>query len=49
MIGDDIKVTLTSSAKGRAQLSFDAPEDVPINREKIYNLLKKEGKRHINT
>ena len=48
MIGDDIVVTVVGFRKRAIQLSFDAPREIPINREKVYNKIRdreKEEKR----
>lgn len=44
MIGDNIKITLTKSDMGRAQIAIEAPEDVSIYREEIYRRIQSEKK-----
>ena len=36
IINDDIKITILGT-KGQVRIGFDAPEDVPIWREEIYD------------
>ena len=46
MIGDDIMITVIGVNKRReVQLSFDAPRDIAINREKLYNKLRDREKQ----
>jgi len=40
MIGDNIVVTVIEGNRGGVQLSFDAPREIPINREVVYNKIK---------
>ncbi len=37
IIDDDIKITILGVNKGQVRIGFDAPEDVPIWREEIYD------------
>jgi carbon storage regulator len=37
VIDDNIKITILSINKGQVRIGFDAPEDVPIWREEIYD------------
>jgi carbon storage regulator len=37
VIDDDIKITILGVNKGQVGIGFDAPEDVPIWREEIYD------------
>ena len=39
VIDDDIKITILGVNKGQVRIGFDAPEDVPIWREEIYDEL----------
>jgi carbon storage regulator len=40
IIGDDIKVTVISDRHGQIKLGIDAPEDVEIWREEIYQQIQ---------
>jgi carbon storage regulator len=37
VIDDDIKITILGVNKGQVRIGFDAPEDVSIWREEIYD------------
>ena len=37
VIDDDIRITILGVNKGQVRIGFDAPEDVPIWREEIYD------------
>ena len=43
IIGDDIKVTIVEIRKGQVRLGFEAPRDVPVHREEIYEAIQKEN------
>ena len=40
VIGNNIKVTILSDKHGQVKLGIDAPEDVEIWREEIYNQIE---------
>ena len=42
IINDDIKVTALSDRHGQVKLGIDAPEDVKIWREEIYEKLERD-------
>jgi carbon storage regulator len=37
MIGDDVKVTVLASKGNQIRIGIDAPRDVEVHREEIYN------------
>jgi len=37
MINDDIKITVVRTSNGQVRLGFDAPKDVEIYRQEIYD------------
>lgn len=41
-IGDDIIVTVIGVADGRARLGIEAPKEVPVHREEVYDEINKE-------
>ena len=45
IIDDDIKVTVLSDKHGQIKLGIEAPDDVEIWREEIYEKLN-DGERH---
>lgn len=49
IIGDNIKIT-TLGIKGRqVKLGIEAPDDVSIHREEVYEKLKSEGKIYVDS
>lgn len=48
-IGNDIKITIVSLDKGQARIGIDAPKDVIIHREEIYNKIVEENKLSLKT
>lgn len=40
VIGDSIVVTVLHSKTGQARLGIDAPKDVPVHREEVYERLQ---------
>ena len=45
MIGDEIKVMVLESSGGQVKLGIDAPQDIDIYREEIYQEIKEENKK----
>jgi carbon storage regulator len=45
MIGDDIRIEIKEINGNQVKIGFDAPKDVPINREEIYARLQASGER----
>lgn len=45
MIGDNICVSICSVNGGQIRLGFEAPADVAIHREEIYEKIKKENEK----
>jgi carbon storage regulator len=41
-IGDNIKLTVLSVRGNQIQIGIDAPPEVPVHREEIYERLKRE-------
>ncbi|MCA9025342.1 MAG: carbon storage regulator CsrA [Planctomycetaceae bacterium] len=42
MIGDDIVITVVEIRGDKIRLGIQAPADVPVHREEIYNAIKRE-------
>jgi carbon storage regulator len=42
MIGDDVVITVIEIRRGHVRLGIDAPANVPVHREEIYNALKEQ-------
>lgn len=45
LIGDDIEVVVLSASGGQARIGINAPKDVPVHREEIYQRIQQERKR----
>ncbi len=43
MIGDRIAITVLGVARDRVRLGIEAPKDVPLHREEIYERIKSEA------
>lgn len=41
MIGDDIVVCLVEGHAGKSRIGIEAPKDVPVHREEVYDALVK--------
>ena len=46
-IGNDIKVTVVSIEGGQARLGIEAPKDVIVHREEIYQRIIEENKKAV--
>ena len=44
MIGDDVKITILGIRGGQVRIGIDAPRELPVHREEIYNRIKSEEK-----
>ncbi|MBM7557469.1 carbon storage regulator CsrA [Halanaerobacter jeridensis] len=45
MIGDDIKIMVLEDSGGQVKLGIEAPRDIDIYREEIYEQIKEENKK----
>jgi len=48
IIGDDIKITVLGISRGQIRIGIDAPPEVSIHREEIYNRIKRENEDATN-
>ena len=44
IINDDIKITVLGINKNKVRIGVDAPQDVSIHRQEIYNIIQREKK-----
>lgn len=42
IIGDNVNITVLSSAGKTIRLGIEAPKEIPVHREEIYNKLQQE-------
>ena len=43
MIGDSIVITVVEIRRGHVRLGIEAPKDVPIHREEVYQAIKQQS------
>lgn len=48
MIGPDIIVTVIGIKSGQIRLAIDAPKEIAVHREEVYERIKAEGLRGYN-
>lgn len=46
-IGDNITIMITAIGGGQVKIGIEAPPDVPVNREEIYQRLKQKGENFV--
>lgn len=45
MIGDDIILTIVDIRGDKVRLGIQAPQDVPVHRQEVYEAIKRENER----
>jgi carbon storage regulator len=45
MIGDDVVVTIVDIRGDKVRLGIDAPQDVPVHRQEVYEAIKRENEK----
>ena len=45
MIGDDVVVTIVDIRGDKVRLGINAPQDVPVHRQEVYEAIKRENRR----
>ena len=49
MVGDDVTVTVLGVKGNQVRIGVNAPKDVAVHREEIYDRIKKESESNPNT
>ena len=47
MIGDDVVVTIVDVRGDKVRLGINAPKEIPVHRQEIYEAIKRENRRAI--
>lgn len=47
MIGDNIEITVVSLDENKVRIGIEAPRDVEIYRQEVYNAIQEENKRAV--
>ena len=45
MIGDDVVVTIVDIRGDKVRLGINAPQDVPVHRQEVYEAIQRENKQ----
>ncbi len=45
MIGDDIVITIVDIRGDKVRLGIDAPQEIPVHRQEVYEAIKRENKK----
>ena len=44
-IGDDVSISILEVQKGQVRVAIDAPREIPVHREEVYQLVQDENLR----
>jgi carbon storage regulator len=45
MIGDKVVVTIVDIRGDKVRLGIQAPEEIPVHRQEVYDAIRREGRR----
>lgn len=45
MIGDDVVVTIVDIRGDKVRLGIDAPQDIPVHRQEVYEAIQRENRK----
>ena len=45
MIGDDVVITIVDIRGDKVRLGIEAPTDIPVHRQEVYEAIKRENER----
>lgn len=49
MIGDDVCITIVDIRGDKVRLGIDAPQDIPVHRQEVYEAIKRENRKASQT
>ena len=49
MIGDDIVITIVDIRGDKVRLGIDAPTDIPVHRQEVYDAIQRENRKAAQT
>ena len=49
MIGDDVVVTIVDIRGDKVRLGIQAPNDIPVHRQEVYEAIQRENRRSAQT
>jgi carbon storage regulator len=45
MIGDDVVITIVDIRGDKVRLGIEAPQDIPVHRQEVYEAIQRENRR----
>ena len=48
MIGDDVTITVVDIRGDKVRLGIDAPKNIPVHRQEVYDAIKRENEKANN-
>lgn len=48
IINDNIILTLIDSVNGKARIGIEAPKEIDVHREEVYNAIQVNGRKRVN-
>jgi carbon storage regulator len=45
MIGDNVVITIVDIRGDKVRLGIEAPQEVPVHRQEVYEAIKRDGRR----
>ena len=48
MIGDDVTITVVDIRGDKVRLGIDAPQEIPVHRQEVYDAIKRENRKASN-
>jgi carbon storage regulator len=49
MIGDDVVVTIVDIRGDKVRLGIEAPQDIPVHRQEVYEAIQRENRKAAET